>query len=282
MPARETTPLARRSLVLVPLFFALVLASWGAALRAIAAPPAAPRDVPHAPAAAARDAIEEARRTPPRRVPAREALADERGNAIEIFPPVEPIARAPLVVVLHATCMQPGPVCARFGRAGRDGSALVCPSGNDACAGEPDWHGAPEAKRAFLERDLALVDARYGASVAAKGGVLVGWSRGAFAARDILDATVARGEPSRFVGLVLIAAAVSHDAARLRRAGIARAVFAAGDLDGARPTMQRAAARLSAAGIPSRYVSLGPIGHWLPQDLEARMRAAIAWAAGAS
>jgi dipeptidyl aminopeptidase/acylaminoacyl peptidase len=34
---------------------------------------------------------------------------------------------------------------------------------------------------------------------------------------------------------------------------------------------------LDAAGIPAKFVSLGKIGHWLPDDVEAILREAIAW-----
>ena len=33
----------------------------------------------------------------------------------------------------------------------------------------------------------------------------------------------------------------------------------------------------SAAGIPAKFVSLGKIGHWLPDDIESILREAITW-----
>lgn len=215
----------------------------------------------------------------PSRPSARETLADELGRSIEVYPPLGTEPRAPMIVMLHATCMTPGPVCDLVGKAGRDGTFLVCPSGNDTCYGAPDWHGPPDKKSAFLERDLAAVEVRYGSYLDHEGGdALVAWSRGAFAARDILYARVAAGAAPRFTSLVLIAAAVSPDPERLRAAGVRRVVLMAGDNDGSRPTMQKAATRLSAAGIPARYASLGPIGHWLPEDLSERLAPQIAWA----
>jgi predicted esterase len=217
---------------------------------------------------------------PPAAPAERATMRDELGRAIEIYPPLIAEPRVPMVVMLHATCMDPAPVCDRLGTAGREGTFLVCPSGNDTCFGAPDWHGTPEAKSAFLDRDLAAVEARYGAYLAPEGGVLVGWSRGAFAARDILYARAAAGAPPRYVAAVFIAAAFVPDPARLRAAGIKRVVLSAGEQDGSRPTMQRARAVLEAAGIEARYVSLGPIGHWLPEDLDTRLLSAMAWARG--
>lgn len=219
---------------------------------------------------------------PPPREPF--TLSDEQGRPIDIYPPVSTEPRSPLVVVLHATCMKPASVCDWFGSAGRDSGWLVCPSGNSTCYGEPDWHGPGPVKAAFLLRALDKVEERIPALMSDRPGVLIGWSRGAFAARDILDAIP--GAPQfaslagRFSGLVLLAAAVRPDIKKLRAVGVARVVMAAGDSDGARPVMKAAAAALREGGLEARYVSLGRIGHVWPEDFEARMREPIAWAAG--
>lgn len=206
----------------------------------------------------------------------RVTLADDNNRTIEVYPPIDVRPSAPLVVFLHATCMDPRPVCDLVGRSGREGTFLVCPSGNATCFGAPDWHGTGEAKSAFLTSALEKVEQRLG-KYAAHDDTLIGWSRGAFAARDILYADVASGAAPRFTSLVLIAADVTPDPVRLRKAGIRRVYFTAGDQDGARATMKRAAEKLTAAGIPARYASLGPIGHWLPDDFDARLAPGIAW-----
>jgi hypothetical protein len=51
----------------------------------------------------------------------------------------------------------------------------------------------------------------------------------------------------------------------------------AGDKDGARDAMKALAARTDAAGLPARFISLGPVGHAFPADMDARMCDAIAW-----
>jgi predicted esterase len=205
-------------------------------------------------------------------------IPDDQGRAIEVYPPLNDASRAPLVVMLHATCMQPASVCNWFGSAGRDLGWLVCPSGNKTCAGEPDWNGSGAAKAEFLERAIGRVKEKVGPFVDEEPGVLIGWSRGAFAARDMV---VARKDvvKAHFTGLVLIAAQVAPDAATLRAAGIHRVVMAAGDYDLSRPMMTEAIAALKRAGMPARYVSLGKIGHVWPANFEATMREPIAWAA---
>jgi predicted esterase len=205
-------------------------------------------------------------------------ISDEQGRPIEVYPPLGTASREPLVVMLHATCMQPAAVCNWFGEAGRDTGWLVCPSGNGTCGGEPDWEGSGRTKGAFLERAIARVEEQVGPFGDEQPGVLIGWSRGAFAARDILVARrdlVAR----RFRGLVLIAAQVAPDAATLRAAGIHRVVMAAGDYDMSRPMMMGAIDALRRAKMEARFVSLGKIGHVWPTNFETTMREPIAWAA---
>ncbi len=211
-------------------------------------------------------------------------LRDERDRAIEVYPPITQQPHAPIVVFLHATCMQPSSVCDGFGSAGRDPGWLVCPSGNSTCYGEPDWHGSGPEKASFLASALARVEAHIPSFVDERPGVLIGWSRGAFAARDILDAAVSDAKSAslakRFRGLVLIAAHVAPPAAKLKQAGITRVVMAAGDHDMAKPTMTTAVEALRKGGLETRFVSLGPIGHAWPNDFETRMREPIAWASG--
>jgi predicted esterase len=203
-------------------------------------------------------------------------LADDLKRTIEVYPPMEARPSAPLVVFLHATCMDPRPVCDLVGTSAREGTFLVCPSGNATCFGAPDWHGTGEEKSAFLTSALDRVDQRLGKYVV-HDDTLIGWSRGAFAARDILYADVAAGAAPRFTSLVLIAADVTPDPVKLRKAGIRRVFLTAGDQDGSRGTMKRATDKLNAAGIPARFASLGPIGHWLPDDFDARLAPGIAW-----
>jgi len=251
------------------------------------ATPVAPTPAPASMAPVAAPAASAALPTPPA-PPAEPAplrptepftLDDALGRPVEVYPPLaaslEPTAAAPLVVFLHATCMQPGWVCDAFGSAGRDGAWLVCPSGNSTCAGEPDWHGPPKVKAAFLAQAIELAEAAVPTFVASRAGVLVGWSRGAFAARDVLQT---RALPGRFRGLVLVAAAVGLDLGLLRELGIRRLVMAAGDWDGARAGMVATVAAAKTAGLEARWVSLGKIGHTWPRDFEARMREPIAWA----
>ena len=239
----------------------------------LAEPPA-----PSAPPLASSEPPEPARPT------GRFTLKDTLQRPIEVYAPTSEIKRAPLVVFLHATCMQPASVCDWFGQAGHTSSWLLCPSGNTTCAGEPDWNGPGALKATHLEHAMDAVRGEIAPFLGDSRGVLIGWSRGAFAARDILMAASTKEEhhgiTERFRGLVLIAASVSPEPALLQANGITRVVMAAGDFDGARPTMTAAVAMLNRNKIEARYVSLGKIGHQWPLDFDGRMRDSINWAAG--
>lgn len=205
----------------------------------------------------------------------RETRRTDAGTEIIIYPPSGGLAdrRAPVVMMLHGMCGDPLSICEFWNQAGREGSFLVCPGGNVACGGARDWSGSGEVKAAAIDESLAVVDKAYGTFIDhSKGDILIGYSRGAFAARDVVYA-----RPGRFRGLILLGALMRPDAARLKASGIRRVVFAAGEWDMARPAMQRAAAALSGAGLPSRYVSLGKIGHALPDNLETILRDALRW-----
>jgi predicted esterase len=104
------------------------------------------------------------------------------------------------------------------------------------------------------------------------GGTLAGYSNGAYFAAEI-----AVHEPGRWTGLVLLSMHLELDPARLSAAGVKRVVLAAGDADMARSSMKDLAARLDAAGLPARFMSLGAGAHELPRDIDVRMTEAVAW-----
>jgi predicted esterase len=211
---------------------------------------------------------------PPRTFPAaRSQIAVPENNPLELYPPRAPATAMPLTVALHGRDMDPLDMCERWNEQGRDHSWLACPAGNMPGGETFDWGGTSEERLAALDAQLNAIDSVYGELVDHDhGDVLVGFSRGAFMARDL-----AYAKPGRFRGMILLGAAVRLDAAELRAAGVRRVVLASGDKDEARATMQHTALRLAANGVLTRFVSLGPYYHVLPNDLGPVMREALTW-----
>ncbi len=182
-------------------------------------------------------------------------------------------ASSPALTFLHGMCMNAEATCHRLDGAAGALGLIVCPHGNAECGGASDWKGDGAEKAAFLDEAFLDVEEAFGPDASPrKGGVLVGFSRGAFVARDVIYE-----RPGYFRGAILVGAALSPDAERFRKAGIRRVVLAAGDFDGARPTMEKAAVRLNALGIPSKFVRLGPIPHALPKDFDRFVAEAVQW-----
>jgi predicted esterase len=196
-------------------------------------------------------------------------------NPLELYPPSAPSLAEPLILALHGKDQDPIDLCDGFRLEGRARGWLVCPAGNTASV-EPgeafDWGGSTEDRIAALDAQLAAVEAVYGPLVERGRDVLVGFSRGAFLARDLVYA-----RPGRFRAMVLLGAAVRFDPERLRAAGVKRVLLAAGELDEARSTMEHTAQFLAARGVQTRFVSLGPIFHKLPPDLGRVMGDALRW-----
>jgi len=181
-----------------------------------------------------------------------------------------------VVTMLHGAGSSVEGNCQSVTAAVPEGFVLLCPAGNRAYGdGHADWAGEGEEKATHLDAALGE-SARARGLPADRGGddVLVGFSRGAFVARDVVYA-----RPGRYSGLVLIGAALVPDPQRLKDSGIKRVVLASGELDGAYKTMRSAETKLRASGIEVRFVSLGKVYHTLPADTSARLAEPMRWVA---
>src|SRR5262249_48243195 len=153
-------------------------------------------------------------------------VRSETGAPVEVYPPLAAKKpAAPLVVMLHGMCSDPRSTCDFWSNAGREGSWLVCPAGNGTCGDAFDWSGPAEARANGVDAGMRAMERAFQPLVDHEpGDVLVGFSRGAFLARDMIYA-----RPGRFRGVVLLGAALKPDAARFLAAGVHRVVLAAGD-----------------------------------------------------
>jgi predicted esterase len=189
------------------------------------------------------------------------------------YAPVDATAARPAIVFLHGMWAGPEEQCGIFERAATPFGFLVCPRGNAPNEKWWMWTGtyatvAPQV-HAALDAAGALAPGKLDRS---GGGTLIGYSNGAYFAVE-----VAMAEPGKWTGLVLLSMPLHLDVPRLRAAGVRRILLAAGDRDGARASLQALAERTDAAGLPTRFTSLGPGGHEFPPDMSARMCEAVAW-----
>jgi predicted esterase len=192
------------------------------------------------------------------------------------YPPADRTEERPAVVYLHGMWSSPEKSCGLFERAATAHGFLVCPRGNAPMNdGSPGKMWAGTYGSAAPSVHAAIDAAATMGSLARTGGTLMGYSNGAYFAAE-----VALHEPGRWTGLVLLSMHLELDAPRLKGAGVQRVVLAAGDADMACGSMQRLAGQLDAAGLPARFVSLGPGGHELPKDLDSRMVEPVAWVRG--
>jgi predicted esterase len=189
------------------------------------------------------------------------------------YAPADTATSKPAIVFLHGMWAGPEDSCGFFERGATPFGFLVCPRGNASFGAGTMWAGtSADAARSIRTALLAAEALAPGRLDRSHGGTLIGYSNGAYFAAE-----VAYAQPGRWAGLVLLSMKLDLTAARLHTAGVERVVLAAAEQDGARAAMAETAARLSASGLPTRFMSLGPGGHELPRDISARMCDAIAW-----
>lgn len=193
-----------------------------------------------------------------------------------VYPPRDRSAPRPALLHLHSYCWHPVDECPLMAPGASETHWLLCPRATTRCANGGFSraggysHGAGTA---------ALVDETFDTFAAAfpddaRGpAVLSGFSQGAYAAARLAQGAA----PGRFSHLLLIAANVSLDPDKLRRAGIRSVLLAAGESDGTRAAMAREAKRLEAKGFRAAFRSLGRIGHDFPPDMSDWVRGALAW-----
>jgi predicted esterase len=182
---------------------------------------------------------------------------------------------SPMVVYLHGMCGGPEHGCGYFRDKVPDAAWLVCPTAPSACpGGGTQWHGPLSSRAAVLaDAEKRLLSEHPGQVDAARGRVLIGFSQGAYLARDLL-----RAEPGRYRGVLFIGADIQLAAETLRAAGVKRAAFASGQFDMMRRPLERAAASLTAEKFPARFVDLGRVGHtYVPAADDSVLRETLSW-----
>jgi len=189
------------------------------------------------------------------------------------YAPADATAPRPALVFLHGMWAGPEDACPALHDAAARFGFFVCPRGNTPFDAGTMWTGTAADAAGPVRAALDAADRMAPGKLDRGGeGTLLGYSNGAYFAAEL-----ARAQPGRWPGLVLIGMKLDLDPAGLRGAGVRRIVLAAGDQDETRPSMQALAQRLDEGGLASRFVTLGPGGHAFPPDMPARICDAIAW-----
>jgi predicted esterase len=212
--------------------------------------------------------------TPPTRARSTspEWLRADASPDVLVYPPRSGAARAPVAVMLHGMCGAPENACPAFAEGVARDRWLVCPRGNVRCdGGGATWSLA--ASTSLVNDAVSRVAGAHPGEVDEAHGMLIGFSWGALAAVDVAERS---DRAPRWESMVLIAADVRPDAARLKRAGVRSVYMGAGRGDMMRDRMVEASRRLARSGVPSVFEITGDVGHAFPPKPEMD-----AWVAGA-
>lgn len=209
-----------------------------------------------------------------RQLPAQSFVIDDADANLHVvvYPPKRDDVPQPVTVMLHGMCDEPENECPYFADAVTPRGWLVCPRARLRCAGGGSiWDF--NTRHETLRRSVELVETRFRQHVdTGAGRTLIGFSLGGIFGMDV--AHRAQGEYPR---VLLIGAKVDPSAPMLRNAGVQKIALVAGDYDMMNGHMQSAARRAQRAGMAARFMSLGKVGHWFPDDMTARMTLVLDW-----
>ncbi len=199
----------------------------------------------------------------------------KRAPGLIAIPPKRQDAPRPVTVMLHGMCDEPEYECPWFANTVTQSDWLLCPRASLRC----DGGGSIWSFKRYddtVERSVERAKKEFPGTIDDDAGrTLVGFSLGAIRGMDL-----AHEGAGRYTGVVLIGAKIFPDAARLRKAGVKRIVLAAGERDMMKWQMVGQARRLARQKFPVAFMSMGPVGHWFPKDMDQRLRRALDWVHG--
>jgi predicted esterase len=201
-----------------------------------------------------------------------------RETAPQIDPDTVP---RPVTVAFHSLCYDPQWTCDWFRPGELAPEWQLCPRAPTPCEGGGfRWDAGPDRVRRLFELSLDAAKERHGASLRDDSIVLVGYSNGAVAVASLVHALAQQREPLAAVkGIVLFGAGVDLAAADVVKLG-ARVGLTAGDMDAAAPHLRAEADALRRQRVEARFVSLGRVGHVIPQSTSEAVAQLIDWTRG--
>jgi len=181
---------------------------------------------------------------------------------------------ARLIAGLHGVCNPPEYACGYWIEAAAQRGLLICPTGNARCGPAmgraPTWTQSAPKIDVDLEAAIAAVEQAHPELATRDGAILMGFSRGAYAAVKI-----AAAHPGRWPHLVLIEANVSISAASLGQAGVRSVALIAGERSGQLRGQRRTAEQLVREGFAAKLWVMPGAGHHYSADIDTIMAAAL-------
>lgn len=184
--------------------------------------------------------------------------------------------RAPhrLIAMLHGVCNPPSYACGQWSHAASLHGVLVCPTGNAICTtespGAPTWDESFAKIDEDLERAIAKVSDRFPGETTREGAILVGFSRGAYAA-----AIIAARHAGRWPFLILNEADTELSLPMLRQGKVRAVALIAGEWGSQVKGERKNADDLTKKGYPIRLWVMPKAGHHYSANIDDIMSEAI-------
>ena len=179
----------------------------------------------------------------------------------------------PLTLVFHGMCGSAEEQCPFLSSSTTPHGWLLCTNGPNKCnGGGYSWEGSAAVQAKLADESVNALQDAFKGQVSTTSGVLIGYSLGARAALTYLE------QPNQhWSGLVLINSGAEPAVSTLKKTGIKRVAFIAGDLDATAGAMWTNAKNLRNQGIEAKYFSMGKVAHFFDDSCIARFVAPLSW-----
>ncbi len=178
-----------------------------------------------------------------------------------------------LVAGLHGQCGGPSYACGSWIDAGTERGFMVCPTGNEHCTspmGPPSWDESFALMDQDLELGIKIAQKKTDAGFDREGSVLVGFSRGGWAAIDLV-----RMHPGRWPYLILIEADVTINKAYLDASKVRAVAMVAAELGTELPGEKKSVDQMKAANYPAELFIMPRTWHLYSTNIDEIMRNAL-------
>jgi predicted esterase len=188
-----------------------------------------------------------------------------------VYPAQTPGAHR-VTVLLHGMCGEPENACSHFAQQVTADEHLICPRATRRCdGGGSTWpqSGFEQKIEQAVQRAMAALGDRVDQT---HGRTLIGYSLGAYRALEL-----AQHGAGKYPRVMLIGARILANQKLLRASGVERLLLSAGAWDMMHDPMRRETQRLVRAGLTTRFLGLGPVGHAFTPSLQDYLPEALRW-----